>query len=78
MAIRSKLSTVLGERRLKMTDVARATGLARNTVLGLYHDRVQKVDYRVLDKLCEYLGCQVGDLLVYVPTCGEEKEPQER
>lgn len=68
MAITCKLSTILGERRLKMTDVARATGLSRNTIWGLYHDRVRKVDYHVLDKLCEFLGCQVGDLLVYVPS----------
>ena len=52
---------------MKMAEVARATGLAPNTILGLYHDRVRKVDYHVLDKLCEYLGCQVGDLLVYTP-----------
>lgn len=72
MAITCKLSTLLGERRLKMAEVARATGLAPNTILGLYHDRVRKVDYHVLDKLCEFLGCQVGDLLVHVPS-----EPRE-
>lgn len=54
-----------------MADVVRGTGLAKNTVLALYHDRVHKVDYSVLEKLCRFLDCQPGDLLVYVPD-GEE------
>ncbi|ACX53073.1 transcriptional regulator, XRE family [Ammonifex degensii KC4] len=70
MPIHCKLSTLLGERRMKMSELARKTGLAKNTILALYHDRVRKVDYRVLEKICEALGCQVGDLLVYEPEDG--------
>lgn len=67
LAIVSKLSARLGERRLKMSDVVKNTGLAKATVHNLYHDRVGKVDYHVMDKLCSYLNCQPGDLLEYVP-----------
>jgi putative transcriptional regulator len=67
MPVTCRLSTILGSRRLKMADVVRGTGLAKNTVLALYHDRVRKVDYEVLGKLCRFLNCQPGDLLVYVP-----------
>jgi putative transcriptional regulator len=67
MAIHCKLSTILGEKRLKMSDVVRETKLAKGTVHTLYHDRVQKVDYRVLDKLCRFLNCQPGDLLIFQP-----------
>jgi putative transcriptional regulator len=67
MAIHCKLSTILGEKRLKMSDVVRETKLAKGTVHTLYHDRVQKVDYRVLDKLCSFLNCQPGDLLIFQP-----------
>ena len=65
MAIHCRLSTILGEKRLKMSEVVRETGLAKGTVHALYHDRVTKVDYRVLDKLCAFLDCEVGDILVY-------------
>ncbi|AKX94606.1 helix-turn-helix domain-containing protein [Neomoorella thermoacetica] len=71
MAIKCLLSTIMGAKRLKMTEVADGAGLARSTVFGLYHDKVKKVDYAVLDKLCSFLNCQPGDLLVYVP---EEKD----
>lgn len=67
MAITCRLSTILGEKRLKMSDVCRGTNLAKATVHYLFHDKVTRVDYRVLNSLCKYLGCQVGDLLVYVP-----------
>ncbi|KYH31127.1 hypothetical protein MOMUL_26600 [Moorella mulderi DSM 14980] len=72
MAIKCLLSTIMGAKRLKMTEVAEGAGLARSTVFGLYHDKVTKVDYAVLDKLCSFLNCQPGDLLVYVP----EKDSQ--
>lgn len=67
MAIHCRLSTVLGERRLKQLDVVRATGLAKATVGALYHDKVKKVDYDVVNKLCAFLGVDVGDLFRYVP-----------
>ncbi|HBT46658.1 MAG TPA: XRE family transcriptional regulator [Peptococcaceae bacterium] len=67
MAIKCVLSTIMGAKRLKMTDVAQGAGIARSTVFGLYHDRVKKVDYAVLDRLCKFLNCQPGDLLIYVP-----------
>lgn len=65
MAIHCRLSTILGEKRLKMADVVRETGLAKGTVHALYHDRVTKVDFRVLDKLCDFLDCEIEDILVY-------------
>jgi putative transcriptional regulator len=71
MSIHCKLSTILGEKRLKMSDVVRETKLAKGTVHTLYHDRVQKVDYRVLDKLCSFLNCQPGDLLIFQPNDDE-------
>lgn len=67
MPIRCRLSAILGERRIKMSELARQTGLAKGTILGLYHERVRKVDYSVLEKICKALDCQPGDLLVYVP-----------
>jgi len=53
----------MGERKMKIVEVARATGLNRNTVTLLYKENAQKVDLEALDKLCTFFGCQVGDLL---------------
>ena len=60
---------------MQQAELIRLTGLARGTVTALYHDRVHKVDYDVLGRLCRVLGCQPGDLLVYVP---DEEVPKRR
>ncbi len=76
--IKNRLSTLLGEQRLKMSDVVRDTGLAKTTVHSFYHDRSTRIDYHVLDKLCAYLGCQPGDLLVYIPANTQNSPETER
>lgn len=62
MAIRCNLSAIMGRRRMKMTDLARAAGLAYGTVFALYHEKAKGVTFEVMDKLCEVLGCEVGEV----------------
>ncbi|HOP75199.1 MAG TPA: helix-turn-helix transcriptional regulator [Bacillota bacterium] len=69
MGIHSKLSTILGAKRLKMADVVRGTGLARDTVRNLYYDKTRRVDYEVLEKICDYLDCALEDILEYKKDC---------
>ncbi len=71
MAIHCKLSTILGEKRLKRADVVRETGLSKGTVHALYYDRVRRVDYEVLEKIMQYLDCGLEDLLVYTKEEGD-------
>lgn len=65
MLVRSMLSVRLGERRLKITELARQTGISRGTLTRLYHDEADRVDLDVLARLCAALGCTVADLLEY-------------
>jgi putative transcriptional regulator len=67
MPVRSMLSIRLGERRLKITELARQTGISRGTLTRLYHDEADRVDLDVLARLCAALGCSVADLLEYRP-----------
>jgi putative transcriptional regulator len=61
--VRSRLSILMGERRVRIIDLARATGISRNMLAKLYHDRARRLDLGDLAKLCVYFGCGVGDLL---------------
>ena len=61
--IRCHLARLMGERKLKIADVARETGLNRNTVTLLYKETAQKIDLDTIDKLCDLFECEVGDLL---------------
>ncbi|MBI4530988.1 MAG: helix-turn-helix transcriptional regulator [Candidatus Latescibacteria bacterium] len=67
MMIRNRLSELMGKRRLKMSDVARRSGLSYTSVHAIYHNHVQFIAFKTLDRLCQALTCQVGDLLEYVP-----------
>ena len=61
--IKCRLSTLMGERKLRVADVARATKLSRSTVTSLYKETAERVDLDTIDALCEFLECEVGELL---------------
>ena len=61
--IRCHLSRLMGERKMKIVDVSRETGLHRNTVTLLYRETAARVDLDAIDKLCELFDCEVGELL---------------
>jgi putative transcriptional regulator len=56
----------MGEKRYNIQDVFQKTGLSRATVSNLYHDKMQRIDYETLGKLCKLFGCAVCDILAYV------------
>ena len=60
--VKCHLSTIMGERRLKIADVARDTGINRGTITRMYHEEVTRVDLDVIESLCTYLRINVGDL----------------
>lgn len=61
--IKCHLSGLLGERKLKISDVARATELNRGTLTRLYHETAQRVELSDLETLCRFLNCRIEDLL---------------
>ncbi|GAA3893173.1 hypothetical protein GCM10022228_00320 [Halomonas cibimaris] len=65
--IKCHLSRIMGERKLKIVDVARDTGINRGTVTRLYHETASRVELEVVAELCRYFDCQVGELFEYVP-----------
>lgn len=61
--IRCRLSRILGERRIKVSEFARQSGVARRTLWGLYHEKAKGITFDVLDKICRALEIQPGQLL---------------
>ncbi|MEW8086485.1 MAG: helix-turn-helix transcriptional regulator [Candidatus Thiodiazotropha endolucinida] len=64
--IKCHLSRIMGEKRLKIADVAKDTGINRGTLTRIYHETAQRLELDVLDKLCRYFECQVSDLFEWV------------
>lgn len=65
--IKCHLSRLMGERKLRIADVARDTGLHRNTVTLLYDETAVRVDLDAMERLCAYFGVGVGDLFEFIP-----------
>ncbi|MDN3696198.1 MULTISPECIES: helix-turn-helix domain-containing protein [Vibrio] len=61
--LKCHLSKIMGEKRLKIADVARDTGVNRGTITRLYNETATRVELDVIDSLCEYLNIEVGELL---------------
>lgn len=65
--IRCHLSRLMGEHKMKIADVARATGLNRNTITLLYKESANRVELDTIDQLCRLFNCQVSDLFEFHP-----------
>ncbi len=72
--IRCHLSTWMGRKKLRISDVTRLTGLNRSTVSSLYRESATRVDLQAIDKLCVVLHCKVGELLEHVPDASAADE----
>ena len=66
------LPTLLAERRLKVADAVRATGVSKTTLHKIYNDQSSRIDFDTIDKLCEYLEVEVGDIFEYIKDDKEE------
>jgi len=64
--IKCHLSRLMGEKKVKISDVARDTGLNRGTLTRLYQETAERIDLEVIDKLCIYFGCETGKLLEHI------------
>ncbi|WP_300618580.1 helix-turn-helix transcriptional regulator [Dokdonella sp.] len=67
MPIVVRLDVVLAERKVKSKDLAEWVGITEANLSLLKQGKVKGVRFETLQRICAYLDCQPGDLLVYVP-----------
>lgn len=60
--IRCHLSRLMGEKKLKVIDVARETNLNRSTVSALYYEKAARIELDAVEKLCRFFECEISDL----------------
>ncbi len=75
MAVRIHLGRLLGERKMKMAELSRRTGISKNSLSDVYYEKVKAVRLDTLEKICEVLGCTVGELIEYQPD-NKEQAPE--
>ena len=65
---------LLAERRMKVADIIRMTGISKSTMHKIYNEQTSRIDFDTMDKICEALDIEVGDLFTYVPNESLDKE----
>jgi putative transcriptional regulator len=65
MPIRVRLNVVLAERNVKSKELAEHIGITEANLSLLKQGKVKGIRFDTLERICEYLGCQPGDLLRY-------------
>lgn len=65
--LKNHLSKLMGEKRYTIVEVSRKTGLTTSTISNLYNDKVKRLDFDTLEKLCKLFNCQPNDLFEYIP-----------
>lgn len=67
MAIEVRLAVLLAERKISGKALAAHVGITEANLSLLRQGKVKGVRFDTLAKICAYLDCQPGDLLVYRP-----------
>jgi len=65
--INIRLDYVLLDRRMKLKDLAEATGLAVNNLSILKTNKARAIRFSTLNQICKALNCTPGDLIAYIP-----------
>jgi putative transcriptional regulator len=75
MPIVVQLDVMLARRKVKSRDLAEFVGITEANMSLLKQGKVKGVRFETLEKICEHLQCQPGELLVYVPDGEPPVEP---
>ena len=63
---------------IPLREVGRITGIDASTLSDWSKNAVKKYDADKLALLCEYLQCQISDLLVYIAALSEPEKPAKK
>jgi len=72
MAIIVNLDVMLARRKMRSRDLAARIGIAEQNLSLLKSGKVKGVRFDTLEKICESLDCQPGDILEYRPDAPDD------
>ena len=76
--INIRLDYLLLDERMKLKDLAEATGLAVNNLSILKTNKARAIRFSTLNSLCKALNCTPGDLIEYIPDENENSRSYSR
>ena len=74
MGIVVRLDVMLALRKAKSKDLAAFVGITETNLSLLKSGKVKGIRFDTLDRICRFLDCQPGDLLVHDPDLQPEPD----
>ena len=74
MPIVVNLDVMLAKRKMSMTELSARVGVTMANLSILKNGRARAVRFSTLEKICEVLRCQPGDILEYDETAVSDEE----
>lgn len=74
MPIIVQLDVMLARRKVKSKALAEFIGITEANLSLLKQGKVKGVRFETLEKICEFLDCQPGDLITYEPSPSSKPE----
>jgi putative transcriptional regulator len=71
MAIIVNVDVMLARRKMKLNTLAEQVGITPQNLSVLKTGRAKAIRFSTLERLCEVLECQPGDILSFEKTAGE-------
>jgi putative transcriptional regulator len=63
--LRYNLRLVMAKKGVRtVAEISEATGITKATLSGIDNNTTRRVYFDTLEKICEYLDCDIGELLV--------------
>ena len=63
MSIRINLDVVLAKKKMSVTELSEKVGITMANISILKNGKAKAIRFTTLDKICEVLECQPGDIL---------------
>lgn len=65
MSIRINLDVVLAQKKMSVTELSEKVGITMANISILKNGKAKAIRFTTLNKICEVLECQPGDILEY-------------
>lgn len=80
VTVNNRFAVLLAEKRVKerrnisLQEVAKATGISRQSLYAWENNEVHRFDDVIINALCRYFGIKPGDLFEYI----EDEQPKKK
>ncbi|PJA98692.1 MAG: transcriptional regulator [Ignavibacteriales bacterium CG_4_9_14_3_um_filter_30_11] len=67
MAIRVNLDVMMAKRKISLNELSQKVGITLSNLSILKTEKAKAIRFSTLNKICEVLECQPGDILEFIP-----------